>query len=74
MKNFKTLFIVHVGGGGTNLCRGLHVDIRGQLEGVGSLFLCVSPRVGTQVIRLGGSHFQSLSHLTGPGTVFFWSS
>lgn len=45
-------------------CACMHVDIREQLGGVGSLFCHVNPGDEAQVISLGGKHLFQLSHLT----------
>lgn len=44
------------------MCLGVHVEVRGQLLGVGSVFLPLA----LKVIRLGGKDLYLLSHLVGP--------
>jgi hypothetical protein len=52
----------------TQTCRGLSQD---SFQESVLFFLCVDRRDQTKVVRFGGKHLSSLSHLTSPEIIFF---
>lgn len=45
---------------------GMHVEVREQLSGIGSLFPSCGVRDLVQIVRLGCNCFYPLNHLVGP--------
>lgn len=52
------------------MCGGAHMEVQGQLVGVGSVLLQCGSRGRIQVIRLDDEHPYQLSHLIGLRNIF----